>query len=157
MKIAVAVIEEHISIHEALIFQSETKLGMHTARSGLFLRGGPGRLLLYPLEAATCAVIFFGGDWMDAAVAALCGLLSGIVEYVLTTLGGDAGVLVDVLVGFSTGILTGVFYRFHDDERYCVSAIFLGTLYWFFYGTAFVIVRILLFVVVFVVVVLVLK
>ena len=71
MKIAVALIEGHISIHEALIFQSETKQGKHTAKSGLFLRDWPGRLVLYPLEAATCAVIFFGGDWADAGGRAI--------------------------------------------------------------------------------------
>jgi hypothetical protein len=62
MKIAVALVEERINVHQALIFQTETKQGKHTARSGLFLRNYPGRLILYPLEAATCTVIFFNGD-----------------------------------------------------------------------------------------------
>jgi hypothetical protein len=81
MKIAVALCQEHITIHEALIFQQEVKLGIHTAPSGMFLRDMPGRLLLYPLESATCAVIFFGGDWMDAAVAAICGLAAGRCDH----------------------------------------------------------------------------
>lgn len=138
MKIAVALVEGHINVHEALIFQSETKKGEHTARIGWFLRDAPGRILLYPWEAATCAVIFFGGDWMDAGVAAICGLVAGTAEYLLGFFGSEAKILTDVIVGTTTGIIAGLFYRF-DGERVCLSAIFLGTLYWFFYGTAFVI------------------
>ena len=50
-KIAVALVDGHVNVHQALIFQTETKLGMNTAKSGLFLRDFPGRLVLYPLEA----------------------------------------------------------------------------------------------------------
>ena len=133
MKIAVALVEGHINIHEALLFQSEAKAGLHTAKSGLFLRDFPGRLILYPFEAATCAVIFFGGDWLDCGVAAICGLAAGIVDWVTGYLGGDVKVLVDLFVGIVTGIIGSLFYRF-DGERYCLESIFLGTLYWFFYG-----------------------
>lgn len=62
MRIATAVIQENISIHRALTYQTEIQEGKHTARSGLFLRTHPGRLLLYPLVAATCTIIFFGGE-----------------------------------------------------------------------------------------------
>ncbi len=41
------------------------------------------------------------------------------------------------LIGTQTGIIGGLWY-IHIGP-YCLSAIFLGTLYWFFYGTAFVI------------------
>jgi hypothetical protein len=134
MKIAVALIEKRISVHEALIFQTETKHGLHTASSGLFLRNYPGRLVLYPIEAATCAVIFFGGDWTDGYIAAICGFVSGCIEYALCTIGGDAKILIDICVGVSTGVVGSLFYRFGDESR-CLSSIFLGTLYWFFYGT----------------------
>lgn len=60
-RIAMALIEGQITVHEALLYQSEAKHGLHTATSGLFLRDFPGRLVLYPLQAATCAVIFFNG------------------------------------------------------------------------------------------------
>jgi len=73
-KTAIALIEDRITIHQALIFQSDTKHGRNTAKSGLFLRDFPGRLILYPIEAATCAVIFFNGDLYDGFVAAICGL-----------------------------------------------------------------------------------
>ena len=80
-KIAIAVIEGEIGIHDALIIQRETKRGKHTARNGLLLRTNPGRLVLYPFQAATTCVIFFGGDWYDCGVAAICGLVAGTFFY----------------------------------------------------------------------------
>ena len=139
MKTAVALVEEHINIHEALIFQAEIKQGLHTARSGKFLRDAPGRLVLYPLVSMTCAVIFFGGSWADGGVAGACGLASGLMEYALsaysdTSGAGDVKILIDVMVGFTTGVVGGLFYRFLEDgTKLCLSSIFLGTLYWFFY------------------------
>mmetsp|Transcript_14344 Transcript_14344/g.20120 ORF Transcript_14344/g.20120 Transcript_14344/m.20120 type:complete len:207 (+) Transcript_14344:40-660(+) len=53
MKIAVAYLDGHMTVHQALIYQSDTKRGKHTAKSGLFIRDFPGRLLVYPLEAGT--------------------------------------------------------------------------------------------------------
>jgi len=137
-KIAIALIEDRIDIHQALNFQSDTKHGKNTAKSGLFLRDFPGRLVLYPLEAATCAVIFFEGDLYDGLIAAVCGFTAGLIEYFLCTIGGDAKILIDVLVGFSTGVIGGLFYD-HTSRGVCLPAVFMGTLYWFFYGTAFVI------------------
>jgi len=137
-KIAVALVDGNINIHQALIFQSNTKKGKHTAASGLFLRDYPGRLVLYPLEAATCAVIFFGGDWNDAGVAAVTGLCAGLMEWFLVSLNNNAKILIDVLVGITTGIVGGLFYRFLEEPT-CLPSVFLGVLYWFFYGTAFVI------------------
>lgn len=119
-------------------YQEETLQGLHSAKSGNFLRDFPGRLILYPLEAATCAVIFFGGDWLDGAIAAVCGLASGIVEYILSRLGKDYKILTDMVVGVVTGLIGGFFYYYHSGGA-CISSVFLGTLYWYFYGTAFVI------------------
>ncbi len=160
-RIAVALIEGQIDVHEALIYQRQAKLGMHTAKSGLFfIRNFPGRLILYPGQAATCAVIFFSGQWIDAGIAAVCGLAAGLVEFGLSCVGGQATVLLDILVGIVTGIIGGLFFRFMPsgqeclddptpnsdgtitdacDAAPCLSSIYLGTLYWFFYGTAFVI------------------
>lgn len=44
------------------------------------------------------------------------------------------------LVGWfvAQGVIAGLSYKIIDDQV-CLSAIFMGTLYWFFYGTAFVI------------------
>jgi len=136
-RIAMALIEGQITVHEALLYQSETKNGVHTATIGQFLRNFPGRLVLYPLQAATCAVIFFNGKWIDAGVAAICGLFAGLTEYGLSYVDGQAKMLIDVLVGVSTGLIAGLWYN--NVGGCCISSIFLGTLYWFFYGTAFVI------------------
>jgi len=136
-RIALALIAGKINVHEALIYQTESKHGVHTAVGGLILRNFPGRLVLYPFQASMCAIIFFSGKWVDAAVAAICGLAAGLVEYALGCIGGQATVLLDVCVGISTGIIGGLWYS-HVGEI-CLSAVFLGTLYWFFYGTAFVI------------------
>ena len=68
MRIAIALMDGDITVHEALIFQSDTKMGEHTAKSGLFVRDFPGRLILYPGVAATCAIIFFSGDWTGTCV-----------------------------------------------------------------------------------------
>ena len=65
MKIAVALVDGDINVNQALDFQTETKAGKHTAPSGLFLRSHPGRLVIYPIQACTCCVIFFGGSWAD--------------------------------------------------------------------------------------------
>ena len=138
MRIATALIEGRLDVHKALTYQIDTKQGKHTAPSGLFLRDFPGRLILYPLEAATCAVIFFGGDWTDAWVAALCGFVAGCIEWGLNKVGRIGGVLLDALVGTSTGAIAGLCFR-HLDQGICLSSVFMGTLYWFFYGTAFVI------------------
>jgi hypothetical protein len=137
MRIATALIDGHIDVHEALVYQTEAKDGKHSATSGNFLRDFPGRLILYPFEAATCAVIFFGGDWKDAGIASLTGFVAGMIEYALSLIGGNVKILVDISVGVSTGLIGGLFYRHLDGN--CLPAIFLGTLYWFFYGTAFVI------------------
>jgi hypothetical protein len=52
---------------------------------------------------------------------------------------GEPGpVVLDTLVGMSTGIIGSLFYRYTDQSQ-CLASIFLGTMYWFFYGTAFVI------------------
>ena len=145
-RIAVALIEGHITVDEALLYQSETKKGMHTAKSGLFLRDFPGRLLLYPAEAATCAIIFFNGHWIDAAIAALTGFSAGIMEWSLSSISSkkksrktssEAKILIDLVVGLSTGIIGGLMYRYATP--FCLSSVFLGTLYWFFYGAAFVV------------------
>lgn len=38
MKKVMALIEGQITVHEALLYQCEAKKGLHTAKSGLFLR-----------------------------------------------------------------------------------------------------------------------
>jgi len=57
------------------------------------------------------------------------------------TIGGSATLLIDVLVGVSTGVIASLFFDSNIDGiggQLCLPSIFLGTLYWYFYGTAFV-------------------
>ena len=70
-------------------------------------------------------------------MAAICGLAAGLIEYFMVSFAGSNTLLIDILVGTSTGAIAGLFYRYLG-QRTCLPAIFLGTLYWFFYGTAFV-------------------
>jgi len=144
-KTAVALVEGNIGVHDALIFQKELLKGKHTCPSGQFLRSNPGRLLLYPLQAATCSIIFFHGNLRDAGASAVCGITAGLIEWALSSKRffsntNESKTLIDCLVGLSTGIIGGLFYRSASNgDEYCLRAVFLGTLYWFFYGTAFVV------------------
>ncbi len=138
MRIATAVIKGNIDIHRALQYQVDVAAGKHTACTGLFLRTNPGRLVLYPLVAATCTMIFFGGDIHDGGVALITGLASGLIEYACQNAGQTGSLTLDMFVGMSTGAITGAIY-YNMGENLCISSILLGTLYWFFYGTAFVI------------------
>lgn len=143
-KTAVALVEGRIGIHDALLFQKELKEEIHTCPSGKFLRNNPGRLLLYPFQAATCCVIFFQGDWYDAGVSALCGITAGSIEWALSSKKlfanvSESKLLIDFTVGLVTGLIGGIFYEYVTDGDVCLQSVFLGTLYWFFYGTAFVV------------------
>ena len=148
MRIANALINDRIDVSRALQYQVDVVNGAHTASSGLFLRENPawpggrwnrgGRLILYPLVAATCTVIFFGGGLQDAGAAVVCGLVSGLIEWGAGNVGQTGRITMDMIVGIVTGAITGAAYL-HMEEDICISSILLGTLYWFFYGTAFVV------------------
>jgi len=132
-KTAVALVEGHIGVHDALIFQKELKEGKHTSPSGLFFRSNPGRLVLYPIQAATCCLVFFGGDYKDAGISSLCGITAGLIEWALSSKSifpnvNESKMLIDFLVGLSTGIIGGLFWKLSNDI--CLSSIFSGTLYW---------------------------
>lgn len=135
-RIAYALCHNDLNVDEALIFQEEAKQGRHTAKSGTFLRDFPGRLILYPALSSTCAVIFFGGDWEDAGIAAITGLATGISTLLIESMGSQFGVLVDIAGGLLTGLIGALFFHYNGRTT-CLKSVFLGTLYWFFYGTAF--------------------
>ena len=147
MKIAWGLCEKDFNVDEALILQDKiinewVLKETYTKRITKFLREFPGRLILYPALSSTCAVIFFGGDWEDAGVAAITGLATGISTLFIEILGRrrkrNYGILVDIAAGLLTGLIGTLFYRFNGKTT-CLSSVFLGTLYWFFYGTAFVV------------------
>ena len=137
-RIAEALMAGHIDVERALQYQVEVKRGDHTACSGRFFRAPPGRLVIYPLLANTCCVIFFGGDWRDFWVTTVCGIVTGLIEVACDHAGPMGGMVKDTVVGTATGIIGGLAYQ-HFGGELCLASIFLGTLYWFFYGTAFVI------------------
>ena len=63
----------------------------------------------------------------------MCGLTAGLVEYASGHVGEPGPVILDILVGVATGAVGSLFHRY--VVGCCLSAIFLGTEYWFFYGT----------------------
>lgn len=77
-----------------------------------------------------------GGD--DAAVAAVCGTVAGLIQWNIHLLGEAAPEVLDLLVGLAIGIVQGLFWNY-KPSNYCLTASALGSMYWFFYGTAFVI------------------
>lgn len=136
MRIAMALISGHINVHEALVFQDDTKKGIYTGKSSKFLRDFPGRLILYPWKASMYALVFFGGNWRDAGIAAICGCFGGLTEWTLKEL--DLSIVKDLTVGMITGVIGGLFYEYQSEET-CLRAIFMATLHWYFFGTAFVV------------------
>ena len=135
------IVDEALTLQDKIINEGVLK-ETHTRCITKFLREFPGRLILYPALSSTCAVIFFGGDWKDAGVAAVTGLATGISTLFIEILGRkrkrNYGILVDIAAGLLTGLIGALFYRINGKTT-CLSSVFLGTLYWFFYGTAFVV------------------
>ena len=107
-RIAEALMAGHIDVERALQYQVEVKRGDHTACSGRFFRAPPGRLVIYPLLANTCCVIFFGGDWRDFWVTTVCGIVTGLIEVACDRAGPMGGMVKDTVVGTATGIIGGI-------------------------------------------------
>ena len=58
---------------------------------------------------------------------------AGIIQWILSSKSvfanvNESAILTDMFVGFSTGIIGGLFVQFYD-HTFCLSGIFLGTLY----------------------------
>mmetsp|Transcript_37687 Transcript_37687/g.82574 ORF Transcript_37687/g.82574 Transcript_37687/m.82574 type:complete len:532 (+) Transcript_37687:96-1691(+) len=99
-------------------------------------RDYPGRALVIPLMACTCATVYFNGTWLDLGFAAACGAASGIVAWIATMHEQLSGVMDYLAAIFTAMIATAAVTNYPDSA--CFSAQVLGTLYWFLYGTAFV-------------------
>jgi len=99
-------------------------------------RDFPTRAGVVPLMAATCATVFFGGTWYDLGFAAVCGLVGGIVASICTAHEQLTGVM-DYVVAILTALISVASVTLFHTKT-CFSAQVLGTLYWFFYRTAFV-------------------
>ena len=63
-------------------------------------------------------------------------ILTGLIEWTLSSERvfenvNESKLLSDAFVGFSTGVIGGLFFRFYTyHDEFCLSAVFLGTLYW---------------------------
>ena len=99
-------------------------------------RDYPGRAGVLVIMAPLCATVFFGGTWWDFFLSFPCGLAAGSLAWLGTKheeLAGVTDYLVSIVVGAIAMIFSSAF-----PERTCFSAQVFGPLYWFFYGTAFV-------------------
>ena len=100
-------------------------------------RDFPGRALIIPLMASTCTTVYFNGTWLDLGFSAACGAASGLVAWIATMHEQLAGVS-DYLAAIVTAMISTAAVTTFPDSA-CFSSQVLGTLYWFLYGTAFVI------------------
>ena len=150
-RIAEALMAGHIDVERALQYQVEVKRGDHTACSGRFFPAPPAPypllastyvsssrdLVIYPQEGANdiaCCVIFFGGDWRSFGSRRFVdrhGTHRGRLRprRAHGRHGEGHG------RGHGDGHYWGLAYQ-HFGGELCLASIFLGTLYWFFYGTA---------------------
>lgn len=136
-KIGWAVLDKTLSVHDGLRAIRDVGSRGPVRRVEKCYREFPGRAFIIPLMASTCATVYFQGTWLDFGFAAACGAASGLVAWVATMHEQLAGVS-DYLAAIVTAMIaTGAVTTFPDSA--CFSSQVLGTLYWFLYGTAFVI------------------
>lgn len=135
-KIGWAVLEKKLSAQDGLRAIRD-KTG-RTPERGLesCYRDFPGRAFVIPLMACTCATVYFNGTWLDLGFAAACGAASGIVAWLANRHEQMSGVM-DYLAAIVTAMISTAAVTSYPDSA-CFSAQVLGTLYWFLYGTAFV-------------------
>lgn len=120
-----------------LIRDHEVLISKKCSRIESYYRDFPGRGLVIPLMAASCAGVYFEGTWPDVGFAAVCGVAGGIVAW-CGVLNNQIQAIADYLAAiFVAMISVGFVHAFPDSA--CFSAEVFGTLYWFLYGTAFVI------------------
>lgn len=135
-KIGWAVLEKKVTPQDGLRAIRD-KIG-HAKERGLesYYRDFPGRALLVPLMSSTCATVYFNGTWTDFGFAAACGAASGIVVWIADKYEHMSGIM-DYLAAIVTAMISTAAVTSYPDST-CFSAQVLGTLYWFLYGTAYV-------------------
>lgn len=136
-KIGWAVLDKSLPVQDGLRAIRDMSSRGPTRRVENYYREFPGRAFIIPLMSSTCATTYFNGGWLDFGFAAACGAASGLVAWVATMHEQLAGVS-DYLAAIVTAMIaTAAVTTFPDST--CFSSQVLGTLYWFLYGTAFVI------------------
>ena len=91
-------------------------------------RNPPGRSFVVALMASGTTTIFFSGTRTDAVFASLAGLLAGFLHLFCSE------GIVSAVCAFYAMMAVSV-----HPEHTCFKAQVLGTLFWFFYGVAFII------------------
>mmetsp|Transcript_6118 Transcript_6118/g.17118 ORF Transcript_6118/g.17118 Transcript_6118/m.17118 type:complete len:548 (-) Transcript_6118:315-1958(-) len=136
-KIGWAVLDRSLPVQDGL--RAIRDMGSRTAvrRVENCYRDFPGRAFIIPLMASTCATVYFNGTWLDLGFSAACGVASGLVAWIATMHEQLAGVC-DYLAAIVTAMISTAAVTTFPDSA-CFSSQVLGTLYWFLYGTAFVI------------------
>lgn len=136
-KIGWAVLDKTLSVHDGLRAFRDVGSRGPVRRAEKCYREFPGSVFIIPLMASTCATVYFQGTWIDFGFVAACGAASGLVAWVATMHEQLAGVS-DYLAAIITAMISVAAVTTFPDSA-CFSSQVLGTMYWFLYGTAFVI------------------
>lgn len=134
--IARGVLNDTLTPKEGLRLIRDVEVKTQYCRIESSYRDFPGRALVIPIMAASCATVFFGGTWYDFGFAAACGLAAGIVAWIGAVYDQLTGIVDYMAAVFTAMIAVATISSFPDSA--CYSAQVLGTLYWFLYGTAYV-------------------
>lgn len=136
-KIARAVLNDNITPKDGLRMMKEHESKQDYTKVEAGYRQFPWRALVIPLMSFTCATVYFGGTWYDLGFSAVCGTVAAIVAWISTLHEQLTGVM-DYVVAILVAMISVASVLVYPDNA-CFSAQVMGTLYWFFYGTAFVI------------------
>lgn len=102
-----------------------------------FYRNMPGRVLVLILLAFSSAFAFFKGTWIDLGFAACTAMVAGLI-----CLAASNNPLVskmqDMLISIVAALIATIGITLVPNGT-CFAAEVLGTLFWFLYGTAFMI------------------
>jgi uncharacterized membrane protein YjjP (DUF1212 family) len=135
-KIGMGVLNDRITPAEGLRLIRVVESGRKFSEGEDLYRDFPGRALVLPFMACTCATVYFEGTWHDLYWSATTGLLCGLIAWGCSVWPQLFGVM-DILVAITTAMMT-IAAVTAQPESTCFSAQVLGNLYWFLYGTAYV-------------------
>jgi len=136
-KIALGVLQNRISVPEAIVLIHQVEEATHYTAFENIYRRFPGRVFILPILACSGSVIFFDGTYVDLGFGLITGLAAGLMHY------GCAvnKMLIDVeelLIGICTAMIAVLALTLFPN-RTCFTWLVLGTLLWFLYGLAFVV------------------
>jgi len=103
-----------------------------------FYRSMPGRILVIIMLATCSSFAFFKGTWVDIGFAGLTACAAGIIHYSAVSGNHLVGKTQDMLVSIVAALIATIGMTVSPNGT-CFSAEVMGTLFWFLYGTAFMI------------------